>query len=167
MSNSWEDLPPLEAAVTSTRDLADLARAGYGILRQPFTRVRFEVHHTADRPGYMRDNLLMGRNAAAVAGQASPMVGESLVSAANGVGLVIGTNTNSDLIAANGNIPGARAAAVTLVSDEPWRRIFRGTALPNPTFLFESAATYEGIVSVEPRRAAQSLPERRGARPHP
>ena len=66
------------------------------------------------------------------------------------MGLVIGTNTNSDLIAANGNIPGARAAAVTLVSDEPWRRIFRGTALPNPTFLFESAATYEGIVSVEP-----------------
>lgn len=152
MSNSREDSSRFEAAVTSTRDLADLARAGYGILRQPFTRVNFEVHHTSDEPGYMRDNLLTGRTAgraASAAGEDGTMVGESIVSAANGVGLVIGTNTNAELIGANGIVTTPRTPAVALIADESKRRIFRGAALPNPTFLFESAATYEGMVSVE------------------
>jgi hypothetical protein len=150
MSNSREDSPPAPS-VTSTRDLADLARAGYGILRQPFTRVNFEVHHTSDRPGYMRENLLIDRSAgrAATAVQESPMVGESIVSAANGVGMVIGTNTNAELLGVNGMVTDARNPAVTVVVDESKRRIFHGAALPNPTFLFESAATYEGIVSVQ------------------
>ena len=83
---------------SSTRDLADLARAGYEILRKPDPRVDFVVHHTADRPGYLRDTVF-GRRDPALDGQADPderpPVIETMVSAANGVGLVLGTNTGA------------------------------------------------------------------------
>jgi hypothetical protein len=133
------------------RDLADLARAGYEILQQPFTHVDFEVHHTADRPGYLRDNIFVSRDPALsdpAGSGAAPIVIEALASAANGVGLVIGTNAGTDMLGPRRAYHSGSAAG--LLIDEPTRRVFRGTALPNPTFLFESALTYEGIISVEP-----------------
>lgn len=144
--------PRLDGPVTSTRDLADLARAGYQILQQPFTHVDFEVHHTADRPGYLRDNVFISRDSVpsdrAEGGTGSTVI-ETLVSAANGAGLVIGTNAGAGVTGSRRTRQGGGSAADLLV-DEPTRRVFRGTALPNPTFLFESALTYEGIISVEP-----------------
>jgi hypothetical protein len=137
---------------SSTRDLADLARAGYEILRKPDTRVDFVVHHTADRPGYLRDTVFGGRELTP-GGQAGPddypAVIETLVSAANGIGLVLGTNTGVDMPRRVGSLRQDSMTA-SLVTDEATRRVFRGSAIPNPTFLFESAATYEGIVSVDP-----------------
>ncbi len=137
---------------SSTRDLADLARAGYEILRKPDPRVDFVVHHTADRPGYLRDTVF-GRRDPALDGQADPderpPVIETMVSAANGVGLVLGTNTGASVPSPSG----ARrqdSFAATLIANEATRRVFSGSATPNPTFLFESALTYEGIVSVDP-----------------
>jgi hypothetical protein len=138
--------------VASTRDLADLARSGYEILQEPFTHVDFEVHHTADRPGYLRDNVFVSRDTPLADRTETNTVSiavEALASAANGVGLVIGTNRGVYAPARPPTAQGSGSAAYTVV-DEPNRRIFRGTALPNPTFLFESAVTYEGIVSVEP-----------------
>lgn len=135
-------------ASSSTRDLADLARAGCEILRQPFTHVDFEVHHTIDRPGYMHDHLF-GSPDPALSEQAgsdsATMAIEALVSAANGIGLVIGINTGSD-------VPGRdrrHGTPATLIIDEPDRRVFKGSSLPNPTFLYESAQTFEAMVSVE------------------
>jgi hypothetical protein len=150
-SASGEHSAALDSYASSARDLADLARAGYELMQQPFTHVDFEIHHTVDRAGYMRDNLFLDRREAfpeEVSGGSAAMVSETLASAANGVGLVIRTNTDSD-------VPDSRRVrlgrpAATLVTDEPTRRVFSGSGLPNPTFLFESAATYEGIVSVEP-----------------
>lgn len=136
---------------SSPRDLADLARAGYEIMQQPFTHVDFEVHHTADRVNYLHDNLYIDRRQSfpeEAGGGSAPMVSETLASAANGVGLVIRTNTGADVPVSRDirlNHPAAR-----LLVDEPARRVFSGSGVPNPTFLFESAATYEGIISIEP-----------------
>jgi hypothetical protein len=137
---------------SSTRDLADLARAGYEILRKPDTRVDFVVHHTADRPGYLRDTVFGGRELipdGQVGPDSYPAVVETMVSAANGVGLLLGTNAGVDLPRRVGSLRQDSMAA-SLIADEATRRVFRGSAIPNPTFLFESAATYEGIVSVDP-----------------
>ncbi len=135
----------------STRDLADLARAGYAILRKPDPRVDFVVHHTADRPGYLRDTLFGRRDrdpdGQSYAGQRSAVI-ETMVSAANGVGLVLGTTT-SDSAASPSWTHRKDILAATLIADESTRRVFRGSATPNPTFLFESAFTYEGIVSID------------------
>ena len=57
---------------SSTRDLADLARAGYEILRKSDPRVDFVVHHAADRPGYLRDTLF-GHYDTAFLRQADPV----------------------------------------------------------------------------------------------
>ena len=120
-------------------------------MQQPFTHIDFEIHHTADRANYLHDTLLSERRQALpeeVRGGSTVMVSETLASAANGVGLVIRTNADTD-------VPGSRRVqlgrpAATVLVDEPTRKVFNGSGLPNPTFLFESAATYEGIVSIEP-----------------
>lgn len=136
---------------SSTRDLADLAKAGYEIIRKPDPRVDFVVHHTADRPGYLRD-AVFGRRDRAVDGQAeqdeSPPVIETMVSAANGIGLVLGTITGHSEASPRARRQDTLAAA--MIADESTRRVFRGSAAANPTFLFESARAYEGIVSVDP-----------------
>jgi hypothetical protein len=136
----------------STRDLADLARSGYEMLQEPFTDVYFEVHHTVDRPGYLRDHVFVSRDLPPSDGggdELDSIAVEALVSAANGVGLVIGTNRGLDALRRPSPVGSGGFAAYT-VADERHRRIFRGAALPNPAFLFESALTYEGIVAIEP-----------------
>ena len=120
-------------------------------MQQPFTHIDFEIHHTADRVSYLHDTLHSDRRQAfpeEVGGGSAVIVSETLASAANGVGLVIRTNTDTD-VPDSRRIRLGRPAATVLV-DEPTRKIFSGSGLPNPTFLFESAATYEGIVSIEP-----------------
>jgi hypothetical protein len=142
-----------DAPAVSTRDLADLARSGYEILRKPYNQVEFEVHHTVDHPGYLRDNMIVGRelshNSTGRA-EVKSVFREALVSAANEVGAIIGTSAGTETINPLSSRAGRGATADLTVKDEKDRRIFRGTALPNPTFLFESAATYEGIISVDP-----------------
>ena len=51
------DDPSDLAPATSPRSLADLARAGFSLVRQPAMRLAYEVHHVADRPGYLHDVL--------------------------------------------------------------------------------------------------------------
>jgi hypothetical protein len=137
---------------SSTRDLADLARAGYEILRKPDPRVDFLVHHTVDRPGYLRDTVF-GDSEPAPDGRVDlakrlPII-ETMVSAANGIGLVLGTTISATAPSSSGSRRQDSQAA-SLIADEAMRRVFTGSAIPNPTFLFESAVTYEGIVSVDP-----------------
>jgi len=67
----------------STRALADLARAGNRVLREPSMQVAFEIHHLADRPGQLADIVARDPDGSGFA--------ETLSSSANGVGLVIGT----------------------------------------------------------------------------
>lgn len=147
-----EQQPALTEPVVSTRDLADLARSGYQILQQPFTHVDFEVHHNVDRPGYLRDKVFASCHldqGDIAKGSPLSIIVQTLASGANGVGLVIGTNGRTNMNSAHRSSQ-LRGSAAEVIVDESGRRVFRGIALPNPTFLFESAQTYEGIVSVEP-----------------
>lgn len=149
-SSAAQPSPSPDTAASSARGLADLARAGYAILQQPFTNLEFEVHHIADRPGYLYDNIPIQSGSTVpeqTVGVASMAV-ETLVSAANGVGLVI--RTNSDATVRNSQGIRRDGSAASLITDEPECRVFSGSAPPNPIFRLESALPFEGIISVEP-----------------
>src|SRR5437764_15357644 len=70
----------------SIRNVADLARAGFEIARQPVTKVDFEVHHVRARQGYLRELTSTE--------PANATFLETLYSSANGVGVAIGTRTS-------------------------------------------------------------------------
>jgi hypothetical protein len=120
----------------STRSLAELAKAGYMLIRDPTMLVDFEVHHVSDVSGYFRDMVI------GPAGEAPESVFvETLVSTANGVGLLIGTRTGSRYVGGNGTEP--------VVITEGRRNVFPGVAQPNPSFTYESARTFEAIIAID------------------
>lgn len=143
-----------QARDPSTRDIADLARAGFEIARRTLTTVDFEVHHLTNRPVDL-GALVPGWPAPDTTGSTEPAAGasptfvETLTSSANGVGAVIGTRTRSlqEKIAAT-NEQGQAHAATPEISPGCW--VFRQTASPNPTFIYESAQVYEGLIVVDP-----------------
>ncbi len=126
----------------SVRNVADLARAGFEIARQPITEVDFEVHHAMARHGYLRDLVAADADRAVFL--------ETLCSATNGAGVVIGTRTRRP---PDGTEPAAPAADPPAAvrphqSDGGW--VFHRTTSPNPTFIYESAQTFEGLIAVDP-----------------
>jgi hypothetical protein len=152
-------------SAASLRDLADLARAGSVILQQPLMQVTFEVHHVADRPGYLADRVAPAHgDSEGSVGESNSWTeeparnpkasfGETLTASAHGLGLVVLTKTGVGV--------GSRRR-YTSVSQTPYEsenkdgnRIFRGTARPNPSFLYESAWRYEGLICVD--AAAQRI----------
>jgi hypothetical protein len=80
-----------DARPASPRGLAQLARAGFALVRKPVMRIGYEVHHVADHPGYLRE-VVNERQA-----EPSRRFVETLTSAAYGTGLVIGVRTGSDV----------------------------------------------------------------------
>ncbi|RZQ63796.1 hypothetical protein [Amycolatopsis suaedae] len=129
--------------------IADLARAGFQIARQSLTTVDFEVHHVEARPGYLR-------GLAPFLGDA-PFL-EALCSAANGGGVAIGTRTGEASAAMTGRpADGQRRCGR---EDVPGGWVFQHSAWPNPTFVYESAHTFEGLISVD--RTARKLTDRHG-----
>jgi len=176
---STEEWRPIDADTddsASPRDLADLARAGYVILRQPFMQVTFEVHHLADQPGYLVDYLHRSRlgsdstrshfsaddlslpNASSndvirpsfSSGEANLSFGETLTSGSRGLGLVIVTRAGVAVESRKQYISGPQPECEVdddTVSDS---RIFRGIARPNPTFMYETAWRFEGLICIEP-----------------
>lgn len=128
---------------TSVRRLAELAKAGYLLTRDPTLQVDFEVHHVQDVPGYFYS--LVNSDSA----EPSDFL-ECLAASANGVGFVFGTRAGSTETARyRGDAPDV------VVIDEDDRKIFRGVATPNPSFTFESARTFEAIISVGGPRPEQ------------
>ena len=123
----------------SIRNVADLARAGFEIARQPLTKVDFEVHHVRARQGYLRDLCAD-----------SAMFLETMCSATNGAGVVIGTRTRTPVTGTETieRPDGPQAAEKPRIGDEGW--IFTQTAWPNPTFIYESAQTFEGLIAIDP-----------------
>jgi hypothetical protein len=123
----------------STRRLAELAKAGYLLTRDPTQQVDFEVHHIQDVPGYFYSLV---RTDTMKTEQPSDFM-ECLSASANGIGVVIGTRTGSD------RTPKYRVDSDDgVVIDDDSTRIFTGAARPNPSFTFESARTFEAIISV-------------------
>ncbi|WP_460519668.1 hypothetical protein [Flindersiella endophytica] len=132
-----------EPAWISTRTVADLAKAGYTVLRTSQMQVKFEVHHLHDRPGYLRRLMMPGAN-----DPQRKIFSESLSSSANGIGLVICARTDEmaddDLYQSQQ----MSEASLTVRGDPRKQLIFGGTARPNPTFLYESGERFEGLISM-------------------
>jgi len=134
----------------STRALADLARAGNRVLREPSMQVAFEIHHLADRPGQLADILARDPDGGGFA--------ETLSSSANGVGLVIGTRVGDAHTQprspgqrlAGQRLPGQRHGAwAELERDESGCATFLGSERPSLSFQHESAQTLDGVISIE------------------
>lgn len=120
----------------SIRNVADLARAGLEIARQPVTKVDFEVHHVRSRHGYLHE----------LTADASFL--ETVASATNGTGVVIGTRTRAREDEAVELDAGPAHAEPPQSVDDGW--IFRQAAWPNPTFIYESAETFSGLIGIDP-----------------
>ena len=146
MSTSHSSVEGQSEESASPRDLAELARAGYAILSQPLMQVTFEVHHVADRPGYLMEYLAPDRTGASASPRHS--FGETLTSSAEGLGLVVVTRAAVGV----GSRRQFRSGGLMRceVADSSAERIFRGTARPNPNFIYESAWKYEAIICVDP-----------------
>ena len=139
----------------SRRALADLADAGYSVLRRPSMQVNFEVHHVLDRPGYLFDVLKDNESSGAARGWVPDgWIRETLSSAGYGGGLVVLTRSGPVDPEIRQRQQGSSAPAELKVDrDKPGVRVFRGSAVPNPTFLYDSASFFEGVVCIdnEPR----------------
>jgi hypothetical protein len=143
---------------TSLRNLADLARAGFEIARQPLTKVDFEVHHTVSRLGYLRDLVSDGVlpservDDALWETPAEPdaVFLETLCSAANGGGMVIGTRTRNRADGGPDTEQRDDRADVVVPQRAAGGWVFHRTGWPNPTFIYESARTFSGLISIDP-----------------
>ena len=124
----------------STRALADLARAGNRVLREPSMQVAFEIHHLADRPGQLADIVARDPDGSGFA--------ETLSSSANGVGLVIGTWVGD--AHPHPRMPSqGHGAWAELERDENGCATFLGSERPSLSFQHESAQTLDGVISIE------------------
>lgn len=132
----------------SVRNVADLARAGFEIARRPVTKVDFEVHHVRARQGYLRE----------LATGASHL--EMVCSATNGAGVAIGTRARkpAEETETIEREDGQQPAEPPQRAADGW--IFRQASWPNPTFIYESAQTFEGLIGIDP--AARELGEWHG-----
>jgi hypothetical protein len=184
----------MERGRLSFQALPNLAHAGVLVTRHPFVEVAFEVHHLADRPGYLfhlhnshphtdsiddtddytevhqnlqtRDENPSSRSVdkpsyvigPTASSPASAIFFETLSSAAHGVGLVIRTAVRPVGPATSDrfNFPGPRNLEQNVLDSATW--VFRGSAQPNPSFLYESTTVLEGLISIEnePRRVLLS-----------
>jgi hypothetical protein len=112
------------------------------------TKVDFEVHHVRARQGYLRE----------LAAGATFL--ETLCSATNGAGVVIGTRIRKPVDGAETVEleDGQQPAEPPQPSADGW--VFRQAAWPNPTFIYESAQTFEGLIGIDP--AAREVGEWHG-----
>jgi hypothetical protein len=134
-----------EGSVTkpSIRALADLARTGYSLLRAPYMKVDFELHHLVDRPGHLT----------ALVSADEPYL-ETLSSAANGAAVVVGIRTASPQQGEIGFDDGNGSPAAVVATENEDSITFAGTAQPSLTTIYEGSTLFEGIVVLEnePRR---------------
>lgn len=125
----------------SARDLADLAVGGYATLHQPRMQVAFEVHHLADRPGYLVDYL--SRPLESGFHQPGHGLGEAMLSNAYRLGFLAATRPKKR--ASDNPYYGGDG-----VLSHPEATVFHGGALPNPSFAYESGQRYDIVVSIDP-----------------
>jgi hypothetical protein len=143
--------PTDRTEVVSQHTIAELAGAGFSILRQPSMRVEYEVHHVQDRPGYLQD-VLRGKYSRLFGAldDETPRFIETLTTAAHGIGLVIGTRMVGGGPDVRGHrIEGEHPDIVRVDDPEKESRAFRATAVPNVNFVYDPARVFEGLISVE------------------
>ena len=129
----------------SRRALADLSNAGFSILQQPSMQVNFEVHHVHDRPGYLIGLLTDDEESTT-----DEAIRETLSASAYGGGLVVVTRSGQlspqmRQRQKGGSVP----AQLKIDREKPGARTFRGSAVPNLTFLYEASDPFDGIICIE------------------
>ncbi len=177
-TEEWHESDSSAQDSPSPRDLADLARAGYVMLRQPLMQVTFEVHHVTDRPGYLIDYLDQLRSATdpassvfstgdkgahvggpnyaigvTTSGNTRLSFGETLTSGSRGLGLVVVTRAGIGVGSRRQYIRGPQSECEVIDDKTARSRVFRGIARPNPTFMYETAWRFEGLICIEPSSA--------------
>jgi hypothetical protein len=139
VTGSWPSgRPPERPPAATARALADLARAGHQVLDEPSMQVEFEIHHGVDRPGTLADTM--------AALPDDRRFAETLASASNGAGLVVGTRVGEYRAAGR---PGEHRPWLHVAESTESRTVFRGSERPNLAFRHESAEVLEGIISIE------------------
>lgn len=131
-------MPSDERVSASSRGLAQLARAGFALVRNPITRIGYEVHHVDDQPGYLYRILNERKD------DRDRLFVETLTSAAYSTGLVIGVRTGPDI---DGRAFLGEADQVA-VNERPDARIFSGNAVPNVSFLYDPMHVFECVLAI-------------------
>jgi len=160
------------SGLVSPRSLAEIARAGFGIVLQPTMRVAYEVHHVMDHPGYLYD-VLRNRPGSGRRGRQSaeslnapPLPGlsvetpperfiETLTTAAHGIGLVIGTRTVSG--ATEASAPPGTIERVSVDRRPERARRFTSSAVPNVSFVYDATHVFEGLIAIGTRETPLQL----------
>lgn len=128
----------------SRRALADLSDAGFAILQQPSMQVNFEVHHIDDRPGYLAGLLENDENT----GEAT--IREALSVSAYGGALIAVTRAGRLSPLLRRRLKGDIIPAKLKINREkPHARVFRGSARPDLSFLYDASSSFDGIVCIE------------------
>ena len=136
-------MPDANGSRLSAQELAELARAGMAVSRYRSTEVAFEVHHLADRPGYFFRLHGWPPDGPPKPGKLSKPFFETLSSAAYGVGVVVRTAVRPVDVKRS---VADRPTSPKKKDDGTW--VFRQSAQPNPSFLYESTSTVEGLISI-------------------
>jgi len=137
MTSVNRDTPELAGDLVSPRSMAELARAGFSMVRQRKMRVPYQVHHVADHPGYL-DKLIGSEPSAGFI--------ETLTTAAHGTGLVIVTQAVATGAGARAPIGAGDPVHVQQVPGVARR--FSGNAVPNVSFVYDSANVFEGLIAI-------------------
>lgn len=131
--------------------LADLAQANLIAIGERRPDVGFDVRHIEDLPGYLHD-LLSGDSQSLFADDGEePGLLQTLSSASYGVGIVLGTRAGKNPVDEEHRISRGLEPQIEVAQSASGRREFIGTALPNPTFLYEGRAGLEGLVVIDSR----------------
>lgn len=161
MSTPNGESPGVGRELVSPRSMAELARASFSMVRQPIMRVAYEVHHVADRPGYLY-RVVTGRQLRAASAEASVDTApvtypdaaaqsptrfiETLTTAAHGTGLVVGTRAiGADT---NTRAPLGTTNPVRIQEIRGVARWFSGAAVPNVSFIYDSTHVFEGLIAI-------------------
>ncbi len=135
-------MSPEDFSDQSARSMADLARGAGVIADQPSIQVNFHVHHVRDWPGYLKSQM---DDQAALLRQSS----EVLISNVNGVVVAAGSYRGALAQEMRVRQQGSSTPVRPKIEIEADRLQVVGAAMPNPSFIYESAARFEALVAIE------------------
>lgn len=128
----------------AARELADLARAGFILVRQPGTEISFMIRHSSDKPGTLLRTLGSGDKVDSNPDPSQSHViqhevvdedfSETITASMNGQSFIALTALSQDQ--ATDNPPQED-------SDVP---SWKASLPPNPTFLYDHAQAFEGLI---------------------
>jgi hypothetical protein len=120
--------------------LSGIARTGSRFSRDPRGEVAFDIYHAVDRPRFLLE-LLQG----SVADQRTYR--QTLSSSAHGAGLVVITRRDSG-VSVRLPDPGIMGNQGEVSGTDGGLR-YTGRATPDPSFLYDAAGSFDGVISID------------------